>query len=220
MIEIKKSKEPNELLTYRLQEYASYKDMPSDIKEVVLDSLMEEQGHLCAYCMRRIPVKNGHPTATIEHLNPQNSVSEEEKLNYRNMLAVCPGNRNATDNNDKSCDAFRGSLPTTKQGLTVNPLNASTLRKIKYKGNGIIYSDNEIIDSDLNEKLNLNCKAMLLPECRANALRALQEEVMRNYPGRSAGKDYFKRLLEKYTRADSYKAPYVGILIKWLETKV
>lgn len=97
--------------------------------------------------MRRISVKNGHPTATIEHLNPQNSVSEEEKL-------------------------------------------------------------------------NLNCKAMLLPECRANALRALQKEVMRNYPGRSAGKDYFKRLLEKYTRADSYKAPYVGILIKWLESKI
>ena len=220
MIEIKKSKEPNELLTYRLQEYSSYKDMPSDIKAIVLESLMEEQGHLCAYCMRRIPTKNGHPTATIEHLNPQNAVMEEDKLNYRNMLAVCPGNRNATDNNDKSCDAFRGSLPVSKQEMTVNPLNASTLRKIKYKGNGIIYSDNEIIDSDLNEKLNLNCKAMLLPECRASALKALQEEVMNNYPGRSASKEYFKKLLEKYQRADSYKAPYVGILIKWLESRV
>ncbi|HQM02249.1 MAG TPA: hypothetical protein PLH98_17140 [Ruminococcus flavefaciens] len=220
MIEIKKHKEPKKLLTYRLQDYSSYKDLPSDIKEVVLDSLMEEQGHLCAYCMRRIPLKNGNPTATIEHLKPQNAVNEDEKLNYKNMLAVCPGNRNATDNNDKSCDAFRGSLPVKEQGMTVNPLNASTLREIKYKGNGIIYSDNEMIDSDLNEKLNLNCKAMLLPECRANALKALQEVVMKNNLGRSASKEYFNKLLEKYTRSDSYKTPYVGILIKWLESKI
>ena len=48
MIEIKKSKEPKELLTYRLQEYSSYGDMPHDIKEIVISSLMEEQGHLCA----------------------------------------------------------------------------------------------------------------------------------------------------------------------------
>ena len=68
MIEIKKSKEPKELLEYRLMDYSSYKDMPSTIKTVVLESLMEEQGHLCAYCMRRIPVKKGYPKATIEHL--------------------------------------------------------------------------------------------------------------------------------------------------------
>lgn len=219
MIEIKKIKEPNELLTYRLQEYSSYTDMPSEIKAVVLESLMEEQGHLCAYCMRKIPVKNGHPTATIDHLNPQNAITEEEKLNYKNMLAVCPGNRNAADNNDKTCDAFRGSLPVSKQELSVNPLDANTLRGIKYKGNGIIYSDNETINCDLNKKLNLNCKSMLLPECRASALSALQEEVKRNYPGRSAGIEYFKKLLEKFTRADSNKTPYVGILIYWLETK-
>ena len=43
MIEIKKSREPNELLTYRLQDYSSYNNMPSDIKAIVLEKLMEEQ---------------------------------------------------------------------------------------------------------------------------------------------------------------------------------
>lgn len=131
--------------------------MPSDIKAVVLESLMEEQGHLCAYCMRKIPLKKGNPTATIEHLNPQNAAAEEEKLNYRNMLAVCPGNRNATDNKHKSCDAFRGSLPVSKQDMIVNPLNASTLREIKYKGNGIIYSDNKEIILSLSGMLKIAC---------------------------------------------------------------
>ena len=194
--------------------------MPSDIKAIVLNSLMEEQGHLCAYCMKRIPLRKGRLTATIEHLHPQNSISGEEKLSYQNMLAVCPGNRDATDNKHKSCDAFRGSLPPHKQGMTVNPLNPNTLREIKYKENGIIFSDNPDIDSDLNERLNLNCEAQLLPDCRAKALKALQEKVMKDNPGRTASKEYFKKLLDKYTKADSYKVPYVGILINWLESKI
>ena len=217
MIEIKKSKE---LLTYRLQEYSSYGDMPHDIKEIVISSLMEEQGHLCAYCMRRIPFKDGHPKVTIEHLQPQNAISDKEKLNYQNMLAVCPGNRNSTNNNDKSCDAFRGSLAPDKQSMTVNPLNPNTLREIRYKDDGIIFSDNPVIDDDLNNKLNLNCKTQMLPECRANALTALQEKVMQANPNRTASKEYFEKLLDKFTKADLYKTPYVGILIKWLESKI
>lgn len=136
------------------------------------------------------------------------------------MLAVCLGNRDANDNNHKSCDAFRGSLPPHKQNLTVNPLNSNTLINIKYKDNGIIYSDNQDINSDLNDKLNLNCIAQLLPDCRANVLRALQEKVMEDNSGRTASKEYFKKLLDKYTKQDTYKVPYVGILIKWLESKL
>ena len=220
MIRIKKSREPNELLTYRLQPFSSYDDMPHDIKTIVLNSLMEEQGHLCAYCMRMIPIKKGNPTVTIEHLQPQNAISDKEKLNYQNMLAVCPGNRTATDNNDKSCDAFRGSLTPKEQSMTVNPLNSNTLSEIRYKDDGIIFSDNPVIDDDLNNKLNLNCKTQMLPECRANALTALQEKVMQANPNRTASKEYFEKLLDKFTKADLYKTPYVGILIKWLESKI
>ena len=38
MIEIKKTKEPNELLQYRMQKFASYTDMPSDVKKKVMDN--------------------------------------------------------------------------------------------------------------------------------------------------------------------------------------
>lgn len=76
------------------------------------------------------------------------------------------------------------------------------------------------IDSDLNEKLNLNCRAMLLPECRAGALKAWQEQVKKDNPGRKANKEYFNKLLKHYTSEDSDKTPYVGILINWLKLKV
>lgn len=37
MIEIKKRREPQQLITYRQQKFASYADMPKDVKEKVLN---------------------------------------------------------------------------------------------------------------------------------------------------------------------------------------
>lgn len=55
MIEIKKFREPRKLESYRQKTDASYAGMKSDLKKEILDSLLQEQGHICAYCMRRIP---------------------------------------------------------------------------------------------------------------------------------------------------------------------
>lgn len=100
MIEIKKGKEPEKLLRYRQQDDASYEQMDKEVKEELLEKLLEEQGHICAYCMRRIPEKralpNGVSPVTIEHWYPRNPKSKEDigqGLNYRNMFAVCSGNR-------------------------------------------------------------------------------------------------------------------------------
>lgn len=98
MIEIKKGNEPKELLQYRQQDFASYADMPSDVKKKVIESLLSEQGHLCAYCMSRID--GGKHRATIEHCIPQSASTEKERLNYKNMAAVCWGNRDAHSNNE------------------------------------------------------------------------------------------------------------------------
>ena len=43
MIEIKKGTEPKELLEYRQQKFASYADMPADVKKKVIKSLLLEQ---------------------------------------------------------------------------------------------------------------------------------------------------------------------------------
>lgn len=100
MIEIKKGTEPKELLEYRKQKYASYASMDSDVKKKVIKSLLSEQGHLCAYCMSRIDEGDGKHKATIEHCTPQAMTTEAERLNYRNMVAVCWGNRDAHSNED------------------------------------------------------------------------------------------------------------------------
>lgn len=220
MIEIKKQNEPRELLAYHQQTFASYADMPPDVKKKVIDSLLAEQGHLCAYCMSRINNNDGKHKVTIEHCLPQAVSTEQDRLSYKNMLAVCWGNRDAHANDDKSCDAKRGSLPKEQQIMKkINVFDEKTLIDIQYASDGTIFSDNPEVDEDLNKRLNLNCEARRLKACRLQALRALHSAINRKYPNKTASKKYFQKLLEHYMESSENKAPYCGILIAWLRKR-
>lgn len=221
MIEIKKGKTPKELLQYRQQDFSSYEDMPSDVKKKVINSLLSEQGHLCAYCMSRIDSGEGKHRATIEHCIPQAVSTEKERLDYKNMLAVCWGNRDAHLNSSKSCDAKRGSLPKEQQYMKkLNVFDSRTLAAIGYKSDGTIFSNDTDLDEGLNKRLNLNCEVRRLKECRLQSLCALHREINRKYPNATAPKKYFRELLEYYTRPCEKRTPYIGIIIAWLRKKV
>lgn len=225
MIKIQKNREPTVLIQYRQLPDASYENMHGaktrrvspdgtveDVYHVVLESLMREQGYICAYCMRRIPEKRGHPQATIEHIKPQSKCSEEEKMDYKNMLAVCSGNRDAKSKDFKTCDARRGN-----QDLFLNPLKSDTLATIKYRANGKIYSDNTAIDNELNNVLNLNCEARALISLRKSALNALQKTIRKK--GWEGNKTQYRCLLDEYQQPGQ-KEEYVGILINWLQKHI
>ena len=100
MIRIKKGREPGKLLWYRQQDGASYEQMDKEVREELIDQLLREQGHLCAYCMSKIPesrnLPSGVPAVTIEHWlprNPDDKLDIGQGLDYKNMFAVCSGNR-------------------------------------------------------------------------------------------------------------------------------
>lgn len=61
MIRIKKGREPGKLLWYRQQDGASYEQMDKEVREELIDQLLREQGHLCAYCMSKIPESRNLP---------------------------------------------------------------------------------------------------------------------------------------------------------------
>lgn len=221
MIEIKKGTEPKELLEYRKKKFASYADMPADVKKKVIESLLSEQGHLCAYCMTRIDENDSKHKATIEHCIPQAITPEKERLDYRNMAAVCWGNRDAHSNNDKSCDAKRGSLKSSQQDMKkINVFDVASLTDIKYSSDGTIYSDDTEVDEDLNLRLNLNCEARRLKECRLQALHALHRSIAQKYFGKTAPQSYYQKLMEHYTAQQEMKTPYSGILIYWLNKHI
>lgn len=221
MIEIKKGKEPDKLLWYRQQKGSSYEEMDKDVKNDLIDKLLEEQGHLCAYCMKRIPetrrLPNGVAPVTIEHWFPRNPNSKEDigqGLNYRNMFAVCSGNRGCGDEEKMTCDAHRGNAP-----LKVNPCDVNTLKGITYTSSGIIKSSDPHIDKDLNQRLNLNSQSSSLPENRKQVLQALINDVQRKHTNGDISL-YCRRKLEQIKSIDNRKMPYVGILIWWLEKHV
>lgn len=221
MIKIKKSREPRKLEQYRQTPGATYAGMDNDLKQVIIESLLKEQGHLCAYCMRRIPEKRRLPLGvhpvTIEHWKPQNPKNGEDVgqgLDYRNMFVVCAGNRGCGNKNNLTCDAKRGN-----KELKVNPCKEETLSGIHYRANGEIYSTDAEIDEDLNKNLNLNCQAISLPQSRKRAL----EELIFNIQKQHATGDintYCKRKLDSLNQSQEVKIPYVGIMIDWLEKKI
>ena len=161
VIHIVKGKPPKELLEklceLRSTPGASVSWENLTDREPIRESLCREQGHLCAYCMRKITVASSH----VEHIVPQCKCKPGQDVDYNNLLAVCDGNEGSGQRGALTCDRARQDAP-----LKVNPLRPETLASIRYRKNGIIYSDDEGIQKDLDETLNLNCEAAYLPQNR------------------------------------------------------
>ena len=211
MILIRKGKEPPSLTRYRKLPYAYYDGFykKADIRE----SLLREQGFLCAYCMRRIDQEH----TRIEHWKPEAELSELEKLDYSNMLAVCYENSEGLPEKDQTCDTRKG-----QQEITVDPRRETHIATIGYqKGTGFIFSENEVIDADLNERLNLNCTKQSLPENRRAVLRrVIQEMSERQKTGNWKTAD-IARMIRIYSEADETgrKKEYAGIVLWYLKRK-
>lgn len=201
----------------------SYQKLKGALKEKVLKQLIEEQGYLCAYCMRKIPDNRAKPEdipdVSIEHWfprNPQNGEDRLQGLDYRNMFAVCSGNKGVKDTrkrNDLTCDAHRGN-----ELLTVNPTIEETISKISYQENGIIFSEDEEINDDLDVKLNLNCTAdtVSLPAARKAVLDSIQKEL-NTLNSKEEILERAELLLDLYENEKSPRTPYIGIGIWWLK---
>ena len=134
------------------------------------------------------------------------------------MLGVCYGNSltKGVKHEDTTCDAHRGNTE-----LTVNPFDELSIRKIKYRSDGSIYSDDEEINRDVTETLNLNCEAVSLPETRKKVLQEEQSRIMRKCKGKS--QEVFIRELERTYESlvrERNLTPYCGIIISWLENKL
>ena len=145
---IDKNREPVSLQHYRSQVGAVYDGpMFTTVKVDIRESLLREQGYLCAYCMRRIHAK----TMKVEHWRCQDNYPAEQ-LRYSNMLGVCSGNEGQPPAN-QTCDTRKGN-----SDLLYNPAESPhhPRLQIRYDGAGKISSCDEAFDSQLNQALNLN----------------------------------------------------------------
>jgi len=155
---IVKNEEPEKLKKYRKTKNSTYSGFSNNNgKKDVKTELLKEQGYICAYCMKRIDIE----TIRIEHWKSQSEFPNLQ-LDYSNMLGVCEGIIDFTPNTENPdhlknhCEKNRGN----KQ-LTISPLNSNLIEQLKYTEKGLIFSDNENINNDLNENvLNLNIRTL------------------------------------------------------------
>lgn len=203
MKQIIKIPEPRSFLQHRASG-GTFSSMSYKIKEELRQSLEEEQGFICCYCMKRIPQKlttneiaKNKPDCKIEHFKCQTRFRDQE-LNYQNLLLSCNGNH-GFPHNMQTCDTFKDDYD-----LTYHP--SSRVRNIenliKYKSNGEIYSEDGILNRELSEVLNLNTKD--LRDTRRDVYLFIQKRIIlegKRLNGKAIQKRFFEsekdRILKK-----------------------
>ncbi len=179
--------------------------------EKLREALLKEQGYICAYCMREIPVNKKDPglnqTSKIEHLKCRHKYPNSQ-LDYNNMVICCPGFIDGTEH----CDKSKG-----KQDITFNIFNPSLQNSISYlTKDGTIKSSDPQWNSEIENILKLNNSMLKMnrKEALEGVLMALDKKKWR--PAEISSKlDLWK------TKNTSGKhKPYCGIVIWFLEKRL
>lgn len=145
---IRKAKEPKEWTEYKCIPGVEFCGIPE-----LQESLLHEQGYLCAYCERRIPVKDkiSNENHRIEHWHCRDKYPNEI-FDYKNLLICCPGHIGGAENH---CDVSKEN-----DVIDWSPLKGECTDSIKFGNDGTISSTNEIWNTELNEVLHLNIELL------------------------------------------------------------
>lgn len=185
-----KRNEPRSLVQHRSKENASYDNIPTDAKEDIRKFLLEEQGHICCYCMKRIKIYD----MKIEHWKPQKPY-QELALDYKNMLGACNGNE-GSPRHLQCCDTRKGN-----NMVTVNPLSSNYEALIRYSEDGRIFSEDATINYELDAVLNLNFQNIV--NNRKSVIDAVIQYLKNKYPSRQWKKTIIQREIDKWNHSDS-----------------
>lgn len=186
----------------------SYSDLSSEDKNIIKDSLLEEQGYLCAYCMCRL---DKDKKVKLEHFVSQKKDSSLA-LSYDNMLAVCDGGE-GRPYEQQTCDTHKRDDP-----IKANPTNSNVTDTIYYKKSGIICSTDSNIDDDLNKTLNLNYPDGFLIRDRKNVIDYIRSQIKSTAVRKENVRQLLIGLKKEYESDKVKKMPYVGIA-KWYVDK-
>lgn len=209
MLYIKKHKPPNSFVHYARQSNAHFDDMDTEVKQELRLSLLQEQGWLCAYCMKRLSFDGSD--VKIEHYEPRNT---ENELKYENLFAVCKGGEGSAPER-QTCDTRKGN-----QVLNINPQRRQDIDTVSYTSNGDILSSDNVFQADFDNILNLNDSQGYLIKNRRQALISFQKEIHKKLTGKHATADFWHNYLLKYEKCDgSMKIPYLGIILWYIRKK-
>ena len=208
---ITKGAEPPSLTEHRLTLYSDY-DNYAD-KDALRDALVSEQRGLCCYCMGRI---HGDPTRMkIEHWRCQRRYPTEQ-LNYRNLLAACPGG-DGKPRRPQHCDTRKGD-----GDLRWNPADPDhhIETRLRYEPDGSIRSDAPTFDAQLCQVLNLNLAVL------KNNRKGVLDAVLgwwRHEKARVQGPVPRGRFVQEHdqrTGGEGALQPYCQVAVWWLDQRL
>lgn len=207
MIRINKGAEP--------VEWTRKKATPGFLEYVAIpelrEALLKEQGYICAYCMREIPVNKKDPgqneISKIEHIKCREH-HPHLQLDYNNMVICCPGFIDATEHCDKS---------KANQEITFNIFHPSLQNSISYSTkDGKIKSTNLVWNNEIENILKLNNSIL-----KANRKDALEGVLMVLEKKKWRKSEISAHLdLWKTKNAKGKHKPYCGIVIWFLEKRI
>ncbi|MBD5357299.1 MAG: TIGR02646 family protein [Bacteroides sp.] len=208
MIKIEKSSEPKSWTSHRLTKGAVY-----EANDDLRNTLLKDQGYICAYCMRRIPAKDNNTTETsrIEHIKPQSTLSREEAMDFSNMVICCPGAITSTEHKLTHCDRHKAENP-----IHFSPLDTNFISTLSYKTDGSIVSSNKKYNNEINSILNLN-----IPILKQNR-KEVRNTVISMLGKGNWSKAELEKILQRYSSkdADGKLPEYCGVVISYITKKL
>lgn len=224
MKQIKKIPEPQTLIQHRTKQHSSFNNIPNSTKEALRQNLLSEQGHICCYCLKRIPEKvekDGHISydMKVEHFQCQDSFPQLQ-LTYSNLFGSCTGNE-GKPKNLQTCDTRKGSSDLTINLLSNAP-NCESLFKYNAEGEISSNNENEVINHQLNEILNLNMQT--LKDGRRQVYLEVQKKVEAESKSLGNGQlklKYFEQERQKWLSKNYNKyKPFCMIAVYYLSKKI
>lgn len=179
---MRKRAEPKQLQAHRRDKsrVPTWENRDAATAQAIREALLKEQGHLCAYCVRRI----GPTTANgmrVDHRIPQDA-DQSLILAWENLFGVCDGLSNhvppdafGTLGPSHHCDRSKGNSK-----IQISPTDVSCIRTLKYaEGSGLIISSDDRFKNELDEILRLNCPVLI--RARKSFLAGLIQGLNRKF---------------------------------------
>lgn len=168
--------------------------------------LVNEQGQICCYCMRRISINSSH----IEHFLPKESFKEQD-LSYENLLASCNGEGSVIVD-EEHCGHRKDNWWRDDM---ISPTNIEAEKIFKYSPNGKINSVRGKTTSNIAQEMiqNLGLDSFHLERDRRQAIEASEVFDDEGYSG-----EEIRSFIEYYSNKDNGAyVPYCKAIIDCLE---
>lgn len=215
----KSSNEPKEVVKKRTTKGSTFDDLP---KKPLRTALLKEQGFICAYCMKRI---SNTSKTRIEHFAPR---TKENSKNYMNLIAACDGNelskkdksdtRTSLEKKMVHCDVLKKNT-----SISISPLKKSCEQLVLFDIAGIVYSNDETTEKELNDILGLNHPSLVRERIYVlDELKNIISIEAKKNADNKIRKSQLQSLIKQWAKRNknSKFIPFCRVAINYLEKRI